>query len=431
MNYQQTLEFLFNQLPMYQRVGKAAYKADLSTTYALMDYIGNPEKDITAVHIAGTNGKGSVSHIIASVLQQAGYKTGLYTSPHLRDFRERIRVNGEEVSEDFVVEFVEKYQDGFKEIQPSFFEMTVAMAFEYFIDQKTDINVVEVGMGGRLDSTNILQPEISVITNIGLDHTQFLGDTIEKVAGEKAGIIKKDVPLTVGETQKETAPVFDRFAEEKGTSIVYADQDLKAEGITYIDNLDQPLVQFDIYMGKALLFKAIQCPLSGSYQVKNILTAVRALLTLAEKYTITKDHIQKGILNVIDNTHLMGRWQVLQNNPLVICDTGHNTAGIKEILKRLDMMKYQQLHFVLGMVNDKNIAEVIGMLPKEATYYFCKADIPRGLDADELAQVARSLGRKGEVYGSVQNALSAAKEACSDEDMVFVGGSTFTVAEVV
>ncbi|MFA8451064.1 MAG: folylpolyglutamate synthase/dihydrofolate synthase family protein [Bacteroidales bacterium] len=432
MVYKEVLDFLFSQLPMYQRVGKSAYKADLQTTIDLMKAIGNPEKKLKAIHVAGTNGKGSVSHMIASILQESGYKTGLYTSPHLRDFRERIRLNGEMISEDEVISFVEKYKEVFKNLQPSFFEMTVAMAFEFFAKNQTDVNVVEVGMGGRLDSTNILNPDISLITNIGLDHVQFLGDTIDKIAREKAGIIKSNTPVVIGETQNEARFVFEDIANANSCKLIFADQEYEVRDISFKDDSRGSILSLDIYKNGELIFKDLLCPLTGSYQVKNILHAFAAVQELIKLgYHIQNKDIYSGLQNVVKNTHLLGRWQWLSQDPRVLCDTGHNVEGVCEILKRLKTIQYKKLHFVLGMVNDKNISGVMELLPKDAKYYFCKANIPRGMDAIELRNLAADHNLEGEVYDSVQNALTQAKGKCGENDLVFVGGSTFTVAEVV
>ncbi|MEN8225098.1 MAG: folylpolyglutamate synthase/dihydrofolate synthase family protein [Bacteroidota bacterium] len=405
MDYRQTLEYMYSQLPMFQRIGPAAYKADLSNTLALCKLLGNPEDNFRSVHIAGTNGKGSVAHMIASVLQEAGYKTGLYTSPHLKDFRERIRINGKMIPEDYVVKFIAAHKAGFADIGLSFFEMTVGMAFDYFRTEKVDIAVIEAGMGGRLDSTNVLNPLLSVITNIGYDHTQFLGETLKKIAGEKAAIIKESIPAIIGETQEETKDVFIRRASEVDTSLLFADQ--------------QP-------------DPGLRSELSGEWQARNARTAHVAIRSIIKDgFRITDEHIRAGMDHVIDNTGFSGRWQTLQNNPLAICDVGHNHDGMKEVLHMISKTPYQKLHFVLGLVADKNVDPVLELLPESATYYFCKANIPRAMDACELQNKAIVHGLKGAHYESVMKAYAGALSQADKEDLVFVGGSTFVVGEVL
>jgi len=426
-SYQQTLDYLFSQLPMYQREGKSAYKANLDNTIAFDNYFESPHKQYKTIHIAGTNGKGSVSHMIASIFQEAGYKTGLYTSPHLRDFRERIKVDGKMIPEKNVIDFVENHQPIIDKLKPSFFEMTVAMAFEYFANCNVDIAIIETGMGGRLDSTNIITPKLSVITNIGLDHTQFLGDTIALVAGEKAGIIKPNVPVVIGEWHKESATVFDKKAEEIGTSITYADSNYSVSGFQNkerhqaIEVINNNNNQSDIY----------DLELLGLYQQKNILTVLSGIDLVKEEFKITKNNIYQGLKNVVTNTGLLGRWQILDTNPLTICDTGHNTEGINYILEQLKQTKYNKLHFVLGMVNDKDVKTVLKMLPKDAEYYFTNAKIPRAMPAAELAEKAINIGLQGKIYKSVEEAKKNAKKNAADNDLIFIGGSTFVVAEVV
>jgi len=409
MTYPQCLEYLYNKLPVYQRIGAAAYKADLENVVKLLSLFGNPHQHFKAVHIGGTNGKGSISHNLASIFQEAGYKTGLYTSPHLKDFRERIRINGEMIPRKYVIDFTKNNQSLFEEIKPSFFEMTVAMAFLYFAQQQIDMAIVEVGMGGRLDSTNVIQPVLSVISNISYDHQQFLGNSLEAIAAEKAGIIKENTPVVIGETQAETIPIFTKTARQKHAPVFFADQ-----------------MKFD----NELIYRNLQSPLQGIYQEKNIKTVVAACHILGEKI-IPKSAIKKGIKNCVTNTHLMGRWQILQQNPLCIADTGHNEAGIRCVCRQLTQTPHNQLHFVLSVVNDKDIETILKLLPKDAVYYFCKADIPRGLAADLLQKSAQKFGLRGKVYVSVKNAYQAAKRAAKPQDLVFAGGSTFTVAEVV
>ena len=406
MTYQQTLDYLFKQLPMYQRIGNAAYKTDLQNTISLCNILDNPQYKFKSIHIAGTNGKGSTSHIIASVLQEVGYKVGLYTSPHLKDFRERVKINGEMIPENEVIAFVENYKTQFEQINLSFFEWTVGLAFDYFANQEVDIAVIETGLGGRLDSTNVITPEVSVITNIGLDHTQFLGDTLPKIAVEKAGIIKPNVPVVIGETQTEIRNVFKDKAKDVKAPILFADREAKQ--------------------------KKYECDLKGLYQQKNIQTAVIALKQLQNiGWNIAEQHITKGLKRVVKNTGLMGRWQVLQDNPLVICDTGHNEAGITYNMQQLEEMSYNKLHFVFGAVNDKSIANILQLLPKQASYYFCEANIPRALNVEDLYKQANDVGLKGVKIKNVKEALNKAKSMATNDDVIFVGGSTFVVAELV
>ena len=428
MNYSETLNWMFNKLPMYQRIGASAYKADLNTTINIINYLDNPQDSFKSIHIAGTNGKGSTSHSLASVFQEAGYKTGLYTSPHLRDFRERIRINGEMIPENEVVDFIEKHKNKLEELELSFFEMTVAMAFDYFRKEKVDIAIIEVGMGGRLDSTNVIKPELCVITNISLDHVKFLGENEEQIAAEKAGIIKPEIPVVIGETQEGSKDVFIKTAKEKNSPIFFADKimDCRKDNIYSLD-----YQQFDIYKNNESYLKELKYPLLGNYQKKNLATVICALDILRDSFKIEERHIINGLANVIKNTSLMGRWQVINKNPLAIADTGHNVAGINEVNRQLAETKYNKLHFVLSVVNDKDIDGILQLLPKEAEYYFCKADIPRGLSADILFEKATNSGLKGKVYESVRNAYSSALANAQEGDLVFVGGSNFTVAEVV
>ena len=428
MNYNETLDWMFNKLPMYQRIGAAAYKANLDTTIEILNHLGNPQHNFRSVHIAGTNGKGSVSHSLASVFQEAGYKTALYTSPHLRDFRERIRINGEMISEDKVVSFIKENKTKLEELELSFFEMTVAMAFDYFSKEKVDIAIIEVGMGGRLDSTNVIRPELSLITNISLDHVKFLGDDESKIAVEKAGIIKTETPVVIGETQERSKNVFIEKAKEKNSPIYFADKIIECRKNT-TDNIEYQ--DFDIYKENTLYLKNLKYPLLGNYQKKNLATIICALDILRNKFNIEDNHIYEGLSKVVTNTGLMGRWQVINKKPLAIADTGHNVAGINEVVKQLSETKFDKLHFVLSVVNDKDIEGILKLLPDYADYYFCKADIPRGLDAEILADKARAVGLKGEVYASVRQAYETACNNAKDGDLVFVGGSNFTVAEVV
>jgi dihydrofolate synthase / folylpolyglutamate synthase len=431
MNYQQTLDYLFSQLPIFHRIGAAAYKANLDNTTYLCKVLGNPEKKFKSVHIAGTNGKGSVSNMIASVLQTSGYKTGLYTSPHLKDFRERIRINGKKIPRSKIVSFVSTYRKSFESIQPSFFEYTFGMAVKYFADDKVDIAVIETGMGGRLDSTNVVNSIVSVITNIGLDHTQFLGDTPAKIASEKAGIIKPGVPVIIGQTQESVLSVFQKTAKRNQSKLHLADKNFEVIN-TQRDNKSLSNWQMEILKNGGLYLKDLKCPLTGNYQLKNIVTSIQVIEVLMSLgYSIGQNDILNGIRNVIKNTGLQGRWQVLGKSPLIICDTGHNFNGLKEVVAQLKEMKYKKLHFVIGFVKDKDIIGILKLLPKKANYYFCKANIPRGLDQDELLKMSKLFRLTGASYKTVNEAFMAAKEKADDDDLIFVGGSTFVVAEVL
>ncbi len=416
---------------MFQRIGSAAYKANLDNTIAICKLLGNPENKFKSIHIAGTNGKGSTSHFIASILQSAGLKVGLYTSPHLKDFRERIKINGEMISQQYVVDFVEKHKNNFEKIQPSFFEMTVGLAFDYFASQQVDIAVIEVGLGGRLDSTNVISPICSVITNISFDHFALLGDTLQKIAEEKAGIIKSGTPVIIGEMQEETATVFIEKAKRNKAPIIFADEKFKAFNVQHV-NKEKLFLSMDILGGEQTVRFHLESELLGLYQQKNIPTVLSTIELLnSNGFHISEKNICDGIKNVITQTGLLGRWQILSQEPLVIADCGHNEAGIKEVIKQIKNTSHHSLHFVLGMVNDKDISTILSLLPKDANYYFCKADIPRALNADELANQAQKVGLKGNVYGSVKDALSEARHQAKPNDLVIVGGSTFTVAEVV
>ncbi len=406
MNYQETLEWMFNQLPMYQNQGATAYKKDLTNTILLMDYLRHPEKNIKTIHVAGTNGKGSTSHLLAAVLQEAGYKVALYTSPHLKDFRERIKINGVDIPEDFVCDFMNKHKPFFKENQLSFFEMTVGLAFDYFAKQKVDIAIIEVGMGGRLDSTNIITPLISVITNIGLDHTQFLGDTLPLIAAEKAGIIKSNIPVIIGEYTNDTREVFISKAKQENAAIYFA-SDLIEENYP-----------------SALL---------GDYQRHNKKTVLQTLKVLQSqnKFFISQENIINGFQNVINTTHLQGRWQILQKKPKVICDTAHNKNGLEIVMQQLQKELFSQLHIVLGVVNDKDLDEILPLFPQKAKYYFSKPNIPRGLEASILQEKASEFGLHGLIYDSVRIAYEKALQVASSDDLIYIGGSTFVVAEIL
>jgi len=430
MTYKQTLDYLFSQLPMFQRIGAAAYKADLGNTTALCKMLGNPEREFSSIHIAGTNGKGSTSHFLVSILQEAGYKTGLFTSPHLKDFRERIKVNGKMICKKEVTIFVQQHLTDFNHIQPSFFEWAFALAAWYFAKEKVDFAVIETGMGGRLDSTNVVKPIITVITNIGLDHTQFLGTTLNEIAAEKAGIIKHEIPVIIGETSPETSDVFDEFSKKNQSEITYADRQIVLNQSHYTRHRP-PLLCAEYYSQIGNTYK-ITSPLAGKYQLKNLATVLAAVEKM--QYSgiyIHHKQIITGIRNVVKNTRLMGRWQTLSRHPLTIADIGHNPDGIHEVLGQIAETPHQKLHFVIGVVNDKDVHSMLGKLPKDATYYFCKANIPRGLDAAELAKQADEFALQGNVYASVKEALKAAQQSAGTNDLVMVGGSAFVVAEVV
>jgi dihydrofolate synthase/folylpolyglutamate synthase len=428
MDYQQTLEYLYSRLPMFTRVGAVAYKKDLHNTIVLCEQLGNPQNKFKSIHIGGTNGKGSTSHMLSSILQQAGYKTGLYTSPHLIDFRERIRINGEMINKEFVVAFTEETKTIVDEISPSFFEVTVAMAFSYFAENAVDIAVIEVGLGGRLDSTNIITPKLSIITNISLDHTNILGNTIEAIALEKAGIIKKHVPVIVGEYTPETAEIFNRKANSLESDITYADKSLNISKATF----DREKLNISVSNKSGVIYPDLELDLSGSYQLKNVLSVLEAVRVLRETgYVIDDSHVYSGLKHVKELTGLQGRWSIIGQNPIIICDTGHNEAGIREVVNNLKRLQYRKLHIVLGMVKDKDITSVLNQLPKDATYYFCSPKLERALPAEELVMLAALRNLAGKSYLSVSKALEDAKANASTTDVIFVGGSTFVVAEVL
>jgi dihydrofolate synthase/folylpolyglutamate synthase len=429
MTYAQSLDFLFSQLPAYHRIGKAAYRNDLNNTILLDNYFGNPHLKFRTIHVAGTNGKGSVSHMIASILQEAGYKTGLYTSPHLKDFRERIKVNGIMIPENEVVTFVTKHQRIIESVKPSFFEMTVAMAFSYFAACNVDIAVIEVGLGGRLDSTNIISPVLSVITNIGHDHMDLLGNTIEKVAAEKAGIIKKKTPVIISETQHDTKNVFIKKAEENDSPITFADrlfscQLSEIESLTgRRDYLMTSITDSEVQGGETVL--------GGDYQSKNLQAVFAVFRILKNILEVSEKNIISGIRNVVLNTGLSGRWQILGVSPLIICDTGHNKEGLEYVLNQIGRIRRSELHIVLGFVNDKDLGSVLPLFPTGARYYFTKASVPRALDEVKLKSEAAKHGLWGESYPNVKNALDFAKARAQRSDLIFIGGSTFIVAEVI
>ena len=392
-------------MPIYQSIGASAYKADLSNTIKLVNYLGNPQDDFKSIHVAGTNGKGSTSHMMASVFQEAGYKVGLYTSPHLKDFRERIKINGELITEENVVHFIKKHQSFFLQNQLSFFEMTVGMAFDFFKNEKVDIAIIEVGLGGRLDSTNIIKPEIAVITNIGLDHTRFLGETITKIAHEKAGVIKTETPVVIGEYTEETKAIFLSKSKETNSPVLFA------------EDMSTPKLELDLL---------------GDYQIKNSQTAYTALSVLKKMgWKLSKEIIQTGLKKVIDNTGLAGRWQILNYSPKIICDTAHNREGFSFVMKQLNMVNCDQLHIVFGVVDDKKLDTILPLLPKNATYYFCKPNVVRGLDEEKLKQKASQYSLVGQTYSSVNEAYKKSLTAAAKNDLIFVGGSTFVVAEVL
>lgn len=406
MNYQETTAWMFKQLPMYQLQGASAYKKDLTNTHLLINHLGNPHSNLKCIHVAGTNGKGSTSHMLASILQEAGYKVGLYTSPHLKDYRERIKINGSEITEDFVCDFINSNKAFFEANDISFFEMSVGLAFDYFAKEKVDIAIIEVGMGGRLDATNIITPLVSIITNIGLDHVQFLGNTIESIAFEKAGIIKPEIPVVIGEYTAETKPVFEAKAKETNS---------------------------EIYFAADLITEEFPSDLTGNYQKHNKKTVLQTIKIINKQtdFSISQNNIETGLLNVVKNTGLLGRWQQLGTSPKIICDTAHNKNGLEIVLNQIQNEKFEQLHIVLGVVNDKDLDEVLPLFPKNAIYYFCKPNIPRGLEALTLKEKAAQHGLKGPILHSVTEAYKKAKESANPNDFIYVGGSTFVVAEIL
>jgi len=404
MTYKETTDWMFQQLPMFQMQGALAYKKDLTNTLLLVDYLNHPETKFKSIHVAGTNGKGSTSSMLASILQEAGYKVGLYTSPHLKDFHERIRINGEMISEDFVVEFVSNHIRFFETNQLSFFEMTVGLAFDYFAKEQVDVAVIEVGMGGRLDATNIINPLVSVITNIGLDHTQFLGTTLAKIAAEKAGIVKFEVPVVIGEYNEETKPVFLDKSNSENARIYFAQ--------------DNPKVLYD-------------CALLGDYQEQNKKTVLQTIQLLQSHFNIEEAHIQLGLKNVVQNSGLLGRWQILQQQPFIVCDTAHNSHGLKIVLNQIQQHLFETLHMVLGVVDDKDLDAILPLFPKNAKYYFCSPNISRGLNAQILKEKASAFDLIGNVFNSVSEAYDAALSLAKDSDFIYIGGSTFVVAEIV
>jgi dihydrofolate synthase/folylpolyglutamate synthase len=428
MNYTQTLDYLYSKLPMFTRIGEVALKKDLHNTIALCEKLENPQDHFKTIHVAGTNGKGSTSHMLAAILQKAGYKTGLYTSPHLKDFRERIRINGAMVPKGFVTAFVAAQKNTISEIQPSFFEVTVAMAFSYFANEAVDVAVIEVGLGGRLDSTNIIHPDLSVITNISLDHTNILGSTLPEIAFEKAGIIKKNVPAIIGERQSPSDQVFIAKAADVGAEIEFAPDILRANQV----HSEGSMLAMNILKGDELLFENLQLDLTGTYQLKNVLPVLLSIFKLrALGYNIENDAIYAGLRAVKDLTGLQGRWQTIGTEPTIICDTGHNVAGISEVLQNIKNTKYQKLHIVIGMVKDKDISAVLTLLPQDASYYFCQPPLERALPAELLKEKGEALGLHGAAFKTVKSAFASARANATESDLIFVGGSTFTVAEVI
>lgn len=429
MNYQETVSYLYSLLPAYHRIGKPAYKNNLDNTLVLDEYFGHPHMKYRTVHVAGTNGKGSVSHMIASVMQEAGYRTGLYTSPHLKDFRERIRIDGRMISEEDVISFVEQHNDLIGEVQPSFFELTVAMAFNYFSRKRVDIAVVETGMGGRLDSTNIISPVLSVITNIGHDHMEFLGETLAAVAGEKAGIIKKGIPVVIGETRRETEGVFRVRAEDMNAPVTFADRIYRCSLGQFMDGgVRRKFTLRDLR--DSTVMSGIT-PLGGDAQQKNIQTVAAAVDNLSGSFGLTGENFLKGVAGVTASTGLLGRWQVLSKSPFTVCDTGHNREGLEYVVRQLINTSKSALHIIIGFVSDKDLASVLPLFPRDARYYFTRASVPRALDEKVLMADASRYGLHGSCHATVDAALKSARAAAGPDDVIFVGGSTFVVGEAI
>lgn len=427
MNYQQALDYLFTQLPMFSKLGSKAYKADLSNTILLCNKLHNPQLQFPTVHVAGTNGKGSVSHTLAAILQTAGYKTGLYTSPHLKDFRERIKINGVMCSKDFVVQFTNTMNNFIEQHHPSFFEITVAMAFEYFAQEKVDIAIIETGLGGRLDSTNIITPQLSVITNISLDHIQILGETLEQIAYEKAGIIKQNTPVVIGETLPETKNVFEQKANAVNAPIVFAEQENRV--INFFYNHELLAIEIENNFNKQRT--KYNLDLTGIYQTKNIITVLSAVHQLQKiGWKINEELLHQALQNVKKITGLQGRWQLLQSNPTIIADVAHNEAGIKQVLHQLKNISYKHLHIVIGMVKDKDVNKVLDLLPQQATYYFTQAQIPRALPVQELQKLANTKNLMGNNFENVNRAIDAAKNSAQKNDLILVIGSVFLIGEI-
>jgi dihydrofolate synthase / folylpolyglutamate synthase len=433
MTYKQTLDYLYSQLPMFTRIGASAFKKDLTNTLALCEVLDNPQSTFPSIHIAGTNGKGSTAHLLAATLQAAGYKTGLYISPHYKDFRERIKIDGQYIPKKYVQDFVKQHITHFEKIQPSFFEMTVAMAFDYFHKQKVDIAVVEVGLGGRFDSTNIITPLVSVITNISLDHTDMLGTTLPEIAFEKAGIIKPEIPVVIGETHLETRPVFEKKAHETQSPIYFASQNIDIQTVS--SDFEKTL--FNVKSNaNAQSFKNLEnleVGLSGDFQEKNVATVLETLQVLnhCTPFKVDETALRTGFKNVKPLVNFIGRWQIISTNPTILCDSAHNEGGLSVTLKQLKTLHFNHVHIVLGFVKDKDLSKVLQLFPETATYYFAKANIPRGLDAEILRGLANEHHLKGKAYKTVKQALTAAKKRAQPNDLIFVGGSIFVVAEIL
>ncbi len=428
MNYQETLEYLYTQLPMFTRIGEAAYKADLTNTIALCKLLDNPQNKFKSVHIAGTNGKGSSSHLLASILQEAGYKVGLYTSPHIKDFKERIRINGKKVEEQFVIDFTAKIKHTFATIEPSFFEITVAMAFEYFATQHVDIAIIEVGLGGLLDSTNIITPELCLITNIGMDHTNLLGNTLQEIATQKAGIIKQNIPVVISETQTEIEQLFRNIALQKNAHLVFADA---VYDVVTKDNTAWEHQNIMVVNRAVMSITHYQMPLLGIYQQKNIKGVLACCNVLQHQmWKILPENIANGILHVKNNTGLYGRWDVLQTNPIIIADVGHNAEGIQEIFTQIKKINYKQLHIITGFMADKNVEKALAQFPKHAQFYFTQAQLPRAMAANKVKEIASSVSLQGNAFANVNLAIADAKNKANANDVILICGSFFILAEL-
>jgi dihydrofolate synthase / folylpolyglutamate synthase len=427
MNYKQTIDYLFTRLPLFSRVGAAAIKKDITNTVALCSALGDPQTKFKTIHVAGTNGKGSTSHMLAAILQSAGYKTGLYTSPHLHDFRERIRIDGKKIEEQFIIDFTKNIQPQIDQLEPSFFEITVAMAFDYFAKEKVDVAVIEVGLGGRLDSTNVILPEVSVITNIGYDHMNLLGNTLAEIAREKAGIIKKNIPVVIGEFVPETLPVFEEVAASQQAPILYASKEL------YITEWDYERTHLDATVANHTNeeHERVRLDLPGYYQTKNLLTVLQTIRVLQRSgWNISREHIRHGLSNTKKLTGLHGRWELVHQHPDIILDVAHNEDGIQQMLAQLEISDYHHLHIIIGMVKDKEVDRVLSLLPKKASYYFTRAQIPRAMDEHTLASLANLNGLSGHIYPNVNSAIKAARSHAANNDLILVCGSVFVVAEV-
>ena len=426
MNYEETIHYLYQKLPLFSNLGKKAYKADLKNTIALTKYLGNPQDKIKTIHVAGTNGKGSTSHMLSAVFQECGYQTGLYTSPHLRDFRERIRFNGEMIKKEFVIDFVEKTKKISEEISPSFFELTFVMALQYFAEKKVDVAIIETGLGGRLDSTNIIKPLLSVITNIGYDHMDILGNTLEKITGEKAGIIKSGVPVVIGESLPETKTVFKEYAKRKNAPIFFAEQTYQ---IISSKNCNETF-DVEIINTKTKEKNNYHLDLTGIYQLKNLVTVIESIDQLKDNFHLEEGKVRTALSLVKTLNHLHGRWEVINQKPLVILDVAHNIDGMRQLVDQISRSSFKELHIIFGMVKDKEIEKVLEILPAKATYYFTKAQIPRALPESELLAMAQKYNLRGTAFSEVNEALKAAMNKASDEDLILVCGSVFVVGEV-